>query len=405
MVDERSESRSPVDPRDPSFFLRDDYFEVLAHLRDDDPVHAVAPGFWVVSRYADIRDLSRDPAAFCSGRGALVNDPLRSDPTGEAGASRSILHMDPPEHATFRSLVNRRFTPRALAGLGPSIRKTASRLLDGVDPQNEIDFVAELAAPFPLIVIAELLGIAEADRADFRRWSDAAIESPDLPPDETMASLGELSAFIVEHIRSKQRDPGDDLVSLLVGSEVDGAPLSKEELFMFLLTLLVAGNETTRTLLSGAALVLSEHPDQRAVVTADGALVPGAVEECLRWVTPVHAFCRTATADVTVAGTAVAAGDYLCMLYASANRDDRIFGDTASAFDVRRPVNPVHLAFGFGEHVCLGASLARLEARIFLEELLVRFPSYTVTGTAERVPSTTVAGIRSLPVELTPSTR
>jgi cytochrome P450 len=419
-VDQRSDGSPPLDPRDPSFFLRDDYFEVLAQLRDDDPVHAVVPGFWVVTRYADIRDLSRDPAAFCSGRGALVNDPLRSASTdsattdsassggrapGEASVSRSILHMDPPEHASFRSLVNRRFTPRALAGLGPSIRKTAARLLDGVDPHSEIDFVSELAAPFPLIVIAELLGIAETDRADFRRWSDAAIESPDLPPDETMASLGELSGFIVEHIRSKQNDPGEDLVSLLVGSEVDGCPLSKEELLMFLLTLLVAGNETTRTLLSGAALVLSEHPDQRAVVTADGALVPGAVEECLRWVTPVHAFCRTATADVTVAGTAVAAGDYLCMLYASANRDERIFGETASVFDVRRPVNPVHLAFGFGEHVCLGASLARLEARIFLEELLVRYPSYAVTGTAERVLSTTVAGIRSLPVELVPSAR
>src|SRR3984885_7524252 len=134
VIDQRSAGSSPIDPRDPSFFLRDDYFGGLAHLRDDDPVHLVEPGFWVVTRYADIRDLSRDPAAFCSGRGALVNDPLRSDPTGEAGASRSILHMDPPEHATFRSLVNRRFTPRALAGLGPSIRKTAPRLLGGVDP-------------------------------------------------------------------------------------------------------------------------------------------------------------------------------------------------------------------------------------------------------------------------------
>jgi cytochrome P450 len=404
-ADQRSEAGAPLDPRDPSFFLRPDYFDVLAHLRDTDPVHAVAPGFWVVSRYADIRDLSRDPAAFCSGRGALVNDPLRTAAPGEGMAAPSILHMDPPEHATFRSLVNRRFTPRALSGLTESIRKTAANLLDRADPSGEIDFVAELAAPFPLIVIAELLGIAETDRADFRRWSDAAIESPDLPPEETMASLGELSGFIVEHIRSKQRDPGDDLVSLLVGSEVGGCPLSKEELFMFLLTLLVAGNETTRTLLSGTALVLDEHPHQRAPLTADAAVVPGAVEECLRWVTPVHAFCRTATAAVPVAGTPVAAGDYLCMLYASANRDERIFGDTASSFDVARPVNPVHLAFGFGEHVCLGASLARLEAQIFLEELLVRYPSYTVTGRAERVPSSTVAGIRSLPVVLTPSAR
>jgi cytochrome P450 len=249
-------------------------------------------------------------------------------------------------------------------------------------------------------VIADLLGIDHADRGDFRRWSDAAIESPDLPPDETASALGELVAFINAHIESKRVHPGDDLVSLLARSEVHGRPLGRDELFMFLLTLLVAGNETTRTLLSGSVLTLHEHPDQRAVVVADLALVPQTVEECLRWVTPVHAFCRTATEDVVVAGTAIAPGDYLCMLYASANRDERVFGHDASRFDVRRPVNPVHLAFGFGEHVCLGASLARLESRIFLEELLARFPAYAVTGSPERVVSTTVAGIRSLRVVL-----
>ena len=290
-----------------------------------------------------------------------------------------------------------------MSGLSDSIRKSASTILDAVENRAEIDFVAELAAPFPLIVIAELLGIDESDREDFRGWSDAAIESPDLPPDETMAALGALSGFIVEHIRSKRDRQGDDLVSLLIGSEVGGCPLSKEELFMFLLTLLVAGNETTRTLLSGTALVLEEHPEQRAVLAADASLIPGAVEECLRWVTPVHAFCRTATEDTVVAGTPVSEGDYLCMLYVSGNRDERIFGDDAARFDVRRRANPVHLAFGFGEHVCLGASLARLEARIFVEELLGRFPGYEVVGTAERVRSTTVAGIRSLPVVLAPS--
>jgi cytochrome P450 len=391
-----------VDPRDAAFFLRDDYYEVLATLRAVDPVHECAPGFWAVSRYEDIRNLSRDPGHFCSGRGALVNDPLRA---AEAPLeARSILHMDPPEHAAFRGLVNRRFTPRAMAGLAESIRLSASALLDGTHSSGEeIDFVAELAAPFPLTVIAELLGIDESDRDDFRGWSDAAIESPDLPPAETMAALGELSGFIVEHIRSKRDRPGDDLVSLLVGSEVGGCPLSKEELFMFLLTLLVAGNETTRTLLSGTAVVLHEHPDQRAALVADPSLVPGAVEECLRWVTPVHAFCRTATEDVVVADTQISAGDYLCMLYASGNRDERIFGADASRFDVRRAANPMHVAFGFGEHVCLGASLARLEARIFVEELLRRFPVYAVTGSAERVRSTTVAGIRSLPVVLAPA--
>ena len=395
------DQRGQIDPRDAAFFVRDDYFDVLAKLRAEDPVHECAPGFWAVSRYEDIRNLSRDPGHFCSGRGALVNDPLRARQAPMEG--RSILHMDPPEHAAFRGLVNRRFTPRALSGLTESIRASASALLDAVESREEIDFVAELAAPFPLAVIAELLGIDESDRDDFRGWSDAAIESPDLPPDETMAALGELSGFIVEHIRSKRDRPGEDLVSLLVGSEVGGCPLSKEELFMFLLTLLVAGNETTRTLLSGTAVVLREHPDQRAALVADASLVPAGVEECLRWVTPVHAFCRTATEDVVVADTRVSAGDYLCMLYASGNRDERIFGDDASAFDVRRPANPMHLAFGFGEHVCLGASLARLEARIFVEELLGRFPVYEVTGPAERVRSTTVAGIRSLPVVLAPA--
>ena len=392
---------SAIDPRDAGFFLRDDYFDVLAQLRAESPVHACAPGFWAVTRYEDIRNLSRDPARFCSGQGALVNDPLRGSKAPMSAPS--ILHMDPPEHAAFRGLVNRRFTPRAMSGLAESIRKTASTLLDSVDARNEIDFVAALAAPFPLTVIAELLGIDESDREDFRGWSDAAIESPDLPPDETMAALGQLSGFIVEHIRSKRERPGEDLVSLLVGSEVGGCPLSKEELFMFLLTLLVAGNETTRTLLSGSAVVLHEHPDQRAALAADVSLVPGGVEECLRWVTPVHAFCRTATEDVVVGDMPVAAGDYLCMLYASGNRDERIFGEDAARFDVRRPANPMHVAFGFGEHVCLGASLARLEARIFVEELLGRFPRYEVTGSAERVRSTTVAGIRSLPVVLAPA--
>ncbi len=390
-----------IDPRNAAFFAREDYYELLAKWRAEDPVHECAPGFWAVTRYEDVRDLSREPTRFCSSRGVLINDPMRT--SSRPTLDRSIVHMDPPEHGSFRGLVNRRFTPRALSGLAESIRTSASCLLDAVAAREEIDFVAELAAPFPLGVIAELLGIDEADREDFRRWSDAAIESPDLPPDETMVALGELGGFIVEHIRAKRERPGEDLVSLLVGSEVGGCPLGKEELFMFLLTLLVAGNETTRTLLSGTVVVLDENPDQRAALVAEPDLVPGGVEECLRWVTPVHAFCRTATEDAVVAGTRVAGGDYLCMLYASANRDERTFGADAARFDVRRRTNPVHLAFGFGEHVCLGASLARLEARIFLEEMLRRFPTYAVTGPPERVLSTTVAGIRSLPVVLAPA--
>jgi len=397
------EDDQTIDPRDAGFFLRSDYHEVMAGLRADAPVFPVVPGFWAVSRYEDIRDISRDPEHFCSGRGALVNDPMRS--ATRPMKAPSILHMDPPEHSEFRGLLNRRFTPRSLSPLASSIRQSAIDVIEGAEAESEIDFVAELAAPFPLTVIAELLGIGEADRQDFRRWSDAAIESPDLPPEATAAALGELSGFITEHIRAKQRQGGTDLVSTLVQSEVGGCPLRDEELFMFFLTLLVAGNETTRTLLSGSAVVLEQHPDQRALLASDPPLLAGALEECLRWVTPVHAFCRTATQDLKVAGTEVREGDYLCMLYASGNRDERVFGESAATFDVRRPTNPLHVAFGFGEHVCLGASLARMEGRIFLEELLRRYPSYAVTGEVERVPSTTVAGIRTLPVMLRPERR
>jgi cytochrome P450 len=389
-----------IDPTDAIFFTRPDYHEVLARLRAEAPIFEWAPGRWTVARYEDIRDLSRDPSRFCSGQGALVNDPIRG--ADNPMSTPSILHMDPPEHSAFRSLLNRRFTPRALAPLAESVRQSAVDVIDAASSSEEIDFVTELSAPFPLTVIAELLGIEEADRQDFRRWSDAAIESPDLPPEQTLASLGELAGFITEHVRAKRDDPGDDLVSVLIESEVNGCPLSKEELFMFLLTLLVAGNETTRTLLSGTAQVLHEHPDQRAALAGDPALLPGAVEECLRWVTPVQAFCRTATGNTVVGGVPIAEGDYLCMLYASGNRDEAVFGDDAARFDVRRSTNPMHVAFGFGEHVCLGASLARLEGRIFWEELLARYPDYAITGSAERVASTTVAGIRSLPVLLAP---
>jgi cytochrome P450 len=389
-----------IDPRDAAFFVRDDFHQVVARLRDEAPVYQCRPGFWVLTRYADVRDVSRDPVRFCSGRGALVNDPMRSGAIQMLAPS--LLHMDPPLHGAFRGLLNRRFTPRALGSLEPTIRAVARQLLDAADPEAEIDFVAALAAPFPLAVIAELLGIDRSDRADFRRWSDAAIESPDHAPEETAEALGELSRFIAGHIAAKIEDPGDDLVSLLAGAEVAGRPLGREELFMFLLTLLVAGNETTRTLLSGATAVLDAHPDQRARLVADRTAIPGAVEECLRWVTPVQAMCRTARTTTAIGGTTVGEGDYLCMLYASANRDERVFGPDAGSFDAGRPAHPLHLAFGFGEHVCLGAGLARLEARVFFEELLARHPRYAVTGPATRVASTTVAGIAELPVVLAP---
>ena len=201
----------------------------------------------------------------------------------------------------------------------------ARAALDRTPDSGVFDFVDLVAAPFPLMVIAELLGIPDGDRSDFRRWSDATIEATDKPPEETAEATGELFMYLLQHIEAKQANPGDDVVSLLVGAELDGRSLDRDELLIFLLTLLVAGNETTRTLISGGTLTLFEHADQRADIARDPTLIPGAVEECLRWVTPIQSFARTVTGDTEIGGVEVKELDYLILLYASGNRDERDF--------------------------------------------------------------------------------
>lgn len=387
------------DPTTTDFYTDPEYHRILARLRAESPVHRLDGGIVTIARYDDIREVSADPARFCSERGALVHDPIRQG--ADLGEAPSVLFLDPPEHARHRRLVSRRFTPRAVGTLEGLVRRQCRAVFDRLpDPEEPIDVVEHCTAPFPLLVIAELLGIPDGDRRDFRRWSDATIEAPDRPPEETIAALSEMHGFLTGHIESKRRAPGDDLVSMLTRVELDGRPLTTGEVFSWLLTLLVAGNETTRTLLSGTIVALAEHPDQRAALAADPASVPAAVEEALRWVTPIQTFCRTVVADTTVGGHPVHAGEYLVMLYASGNRDESAFGPTADTFDVTRPIDTSHLAFGFGEHLCLGAALARLEARVFVEELLTRFPRYQLAGAAERVPSTLVAAIARLPVVL-----
>jgi cytochrome P450 len=386
-----------IDPGTPGFSLRSDYYEVLARLRAEAPVFEYAPGIKTVARYHDIREISRDPATFCSGRGALVNDPIR-----EGGRVHgSILHMDPPQHGEWRRILNREFTARAVARMEDAIRLLAQALLDAVPPGEVVDLVDVLAAPLPVLVICDLLGVPAADRDDFRRWSDATIVASDgrtaLGPDDLRA-VTELVAFLEQLARDKAAQPGDDIVSLLVAAEVDGRRLRPEELVTFNMSLLVAGNETTRHLISGGMMALADHPDQRAQVVADRGAVPGAVEECLRWVTPIQQFARTATRDATVGGAAVAEGDYLVMLYASGNRDEAAFGPTAHRFDAFRSIEVANLAFGTGPHLCLGAALARLEARIVFEELLARFPHFEIAGEPEWLPSSLVRGPDSVPV-------
>ena len=390
-----------LDLTQPGFFLRPDYFDVLADLRDQAPVYRTLDGSWAVTRYNDIRSISRDPDHFVSGRGVLINDPLRSDGSGGLNTF-SILHLDPPIHGVYRKVVNRQFTPKAVGHLEKAIRRTVTEVLDSAVPDEPMDGIDDLAAVVPIAVIAELFGVSGADRELFRRWSDAIIAAPDQTGSpEPAVEVGQMAEFLMAHIDSPATH-GNDLLEVLNATELDGRRLNRLEIMGFCMTLLVAGNETTRTLISGGMEALHQQPDQRADLAEDPSLLPVAVEELLRWVTPIQAFGRTADVDVEVGGQEVAAGDFLVMLYASGNRDGAVFGPTAAHLDVRRPMTPTHLAFGFGEHLCLGAALARLEVRIFFEELLGRFPTYDLVGEVEYVRSTLVRGATRMPLVLAP---
>ncbi len=387
-----------LDVEEAGFYLRPDYYEVLAWLRANAPVHRSANGMWLVSRYEDIREISRDPARFTSRRGALVNDPLRFvEPNDAAG---SLLHLDPPIHADYRRLLNREFTPRAVGKMEATVRRIVTEAFDALPGSGDVDLVARVALPVPVAVIADLLGMGEQDMADVRRWSDATIAVTDDASPEVLEDVMEFVGFLDGHVRDRFESPGDDLLSLLATSQVGDVPLTTAQVQLFCMTLMVAGNETTRSLISGGALALAEHPDQRAALVAGPEGLSAAVEELLRWVTPIQAFCRTATVDLELAGSQVSAGDYLVLLYASGNRDASVFGPTADVLDIARPATPAHVAFGFGEHLCLGASLARLEARVVFEELLRRYPGYELAGVPELVPSTLTRSLATLPVSL-----
>ena len=390
-----------LDLTQPGFFLRSDYFDVLADLRHQAPVYRTLDGSWAVTRYDDIRMISRDPDRFVSGRGVLINDPMRSDGSGGLNTF-SILHLDPPVHSLYRKVVNRQFTPKAVGRLEATIRRTVTDVLDAVVPDEAVDGVDALAAVVPIAVIAELFGVGGADRELFRRWSDAIIAAPDQTHSpEAVAELGQMAEFLMAHIDSPATE-GNDLLDVLKATELEGRPLNRPEIMGFCMTLLVAGNETTRTLISGGMEVLHQMPDQRADLAGHPSLLPMAVEELLRWVTPIQAFGRTAVVDLELGGEDISAGDFLVMLYASGNRDEAVFGSTAAQLDIRRPVTPTHLAFGFGEHLCLGAALARLEARIYFEELLARYPTYDLVGEVEYVRSTLVRGANRMPIVLSP---
>ena len=385
----------PAPPlHDPQFHAGDP-FPAFRRLRAEAPVYwHPTPGFWALTRHEDVVTVSRDPATFCSSRGILLSDLDRP-----IIPRQSIIYIDPPEHAQYRKLVQPVFSPGRLRALEQRIAELVGELIDGIDSGQVIDFVDAFAAPLPLLVIADMLGVPGADRGRFKRWSDAIIEAGTQPSNDNMAQSVELLEYFGSVIAERRARLGDDLISLLVHSEIDGERLEEFDLLMFCMTLLVAGNETTRNLLSHGALGLATYPDERAQLARDVTLMPRAVEEMLRWGSPVGSFMRTASCDTRVRDTEIHEGDRLVLMYASANRDDAVFGADAEEFRVTRDASG-HVAFGFGEHFCLGAQLARMEARVAFAQLLERFANWQLAGRVERLPSVFMRGIVHLPLML-----
>jgi cytochrome P450 len=377
-------------------FLAGDPFPDLARLRAEAPVaHHAETGAWVFTRHADVVAASRDPGTYCSGKGILLMEigaDYDSPPT--------MMHTDPPDHTRYRKLVQPAFSPPVMRRLDEIIRERARRAVAGLPAGEPVDIVGELAVPFPLRVISDLLGIPEDDWPRFFEWSEAAIPGATDWPEERIAQLmGDMVAYLLSTAAARRVDPRDDVISLLANVEVDGDTLDDTELAMFLVQLLVAGNETTRNALSGGLVAFSERPDQWARLRAEPALVATAVDEVLRWTTPVVYFMRTTTRDVTVGDVTLPAGTPVVLHYLSANRDETEFGPTAGEFDIGRDPNH-HVAFGSGPHFCLGAALARIELRAMLDALTARFSTVEPAGAVERSMSLVIAGVRSAPLVL-----
>lgn len=380
-------------------------FDALARLRADAPVHPVSlpnlPRAWLLTRHADVRRVSRDTETFTSSQGNTLVE------VGMGVNSAMLPGIDPPRHAHYRKLINQGFTVRNVQRLEPHMRKVARDIVTDITEKGEFDAVPDISAEMSLQVIADVLGVPASDRLDVFRWSNAigslGIEDPDYAP--TPEALGQAVVEMFDYcgeLIAHRRKHGltDDILSALLEAEVDGERLNRDQLNEFFLLLAIAGNETTRNTLSHGILALSGHPEQRALLAKDPAAIAPAVEELLRWSTPVMHFRRTVTCDVEIAGHRIPAGDWVLMHYLSANRDDAVF-DRADEFDVTRS-DAGHAAFGGGGvHFCLGAQLARLELRVMIEELYPRVPELTVTGEPDRLRSSFFHGIKRLPCATT----
>jgi cytochrome P450 family 142 subfamily A polypeptide 1 len=374
--------------------------EAYTWMRAHDPVHwDENSGVWGIAKYDDLKEISKSPKRFSNAGG------IRAD----AEPLPQMIDMDDPAHVRRRKLVNSGFTPQKVRESEAKIRRVCDEIIDDVCEKGECDLVRDIAAPLPMIMIGDMLGVAPADREKLLRWSDELLSALDGAPDaaeRATVSFTEYVGYINEVIADRRsRGPTDDLVGTLVHASVDGDRLDDEELIFESLLILVGGDETTRHVISGGMYELLRHPEQVARLRDDPSLVTSAVEEMLRWVSPIKNMARTVTADVELRGKSLKKGQKLLLLYESANRDEDVFEEPFS-FDITRHPNE-HVAFGFGTHFCLGNSLARLEIRVMVERILARLPDIEYAGPADPDlrRANFIVGYESLPVRFTPAGR
>ena len=383
-----------------AYAFHEDPYPVYARLREEAPVyHNAADGFWALARHDDVLGAFKSPRVFSNSRGVSIDPSARK---GGARAGMSFLAMDPPEHTRFRALVARGFTPRRVAGLEPRIREIAVAHLDALVGAGSFDVIADFAGRLPMDVISEMLGVPEADRAQLRTWADLLVHreegAADLPREGVVAFLS-IRGYFQDRIAEFRRRPGDDLLSALLGLDEDGFKPSDDDLLSFCNLMIVAGNETTTKLLGNALYWLWRNPGERALVASDLSLIPRWVEETLRYDNSTQMLMRTTLEDVRVRDVLIPAGENVLLLVGSANRDPEVF-ERPDVYDVRRDTSAM-LSFGRGTHFCMGASLARLEARVAFEEWWKRFPAYEVRPEGiQRVHSVNVRGFAALPVKV-----
>ncbi|HLX38651.1 MAG TPA: cytochrome P450 [Candidatus Binataceae bacterium] len=401
---------SDINLMDQDTFVERVPHEWFTYLRHNAPVYlhpepANGPGFWVVTRYDDVVAVGRDGQTFSSdqARGGVVALDEAESREQLSNEGRMMLTMDAPDHTRYRSLVNKGFTPRMINMLHAPIRAMVTDILDRALEKRECDFVTEIAAELPLQVIAQMLGVPYEDRHKLFAWSNKMIGSKDpeysVSNDEARGAAIEMYMYSNELARRRRAEPKDDIVTALLNADINGDRLSEMDFDLFFLLLAVAGNETTRNALSHGMLALMEHPDQYRMMAADPTLVPSAVEEILRWASPVMYFRRNVMRDTEIGGQSIKAGSKVTIWYVSANRDETVFEDPFS-FNIKRTPNE-HVAFGGGgPHFCLGANLARMEMTIMFDELVRRVDSVAQIGDLKRLRSNFVNGIKHMPVRL-----